>query len=623
MEMEVIYLTGVLGLGILAQWLAWRLRLPAILLLLVFGVLFGQLLGYLLEQQVDAKSGQESGVEEVIDPELLFPIVSLSVAVIMFEGGLSLRVRELREAGRAVLGLVTVGIAVTWLLTTVAARWLLGFEPSMAVLLGALLVVSGPTVIMPLLRQVRPDRRVGAIVKWEGILNDPIGAIAAFLIFYAIASGQLERPVLHALGALVVFIAVGAVYGLLIALAFVQILKRFWIPSYLHNAAFLTAVLATFTASNLTRPESGLVAVTVFGIILANQKAVTVGHVIEFKENLRVLLISCLFVVLASRLDVSSLAELGWKGLAFVAALILVVRPAAVYLSTLGGRLPWRQRLFLAWIHPRGIVAAAVSSVFAMELLRLSKEPGGLPPGVQEDAERLAAVTFLVIVGTVTVYGLTVGPLARRLKIAEANPQGVLFAGAAPFVREIARLLHEEGYHVLLADTNRRNVAAARMAGLPTCWANVCSEYAKEELALGGIGRLLAMTPNDEVNALAAREFREVFDTAGVYQLPSKASEHDRQERLAPQRAGRLLFDPEATFGRLAARFASGAVVKKTGLGEEFDYHAFEERYGESAIVLFVIEESGELTVRTTESTAEPKPGQTLISLVDPVEQAE
>ena len=605
MQSCLIYLTGVVALGLAAQWLAWRLRLPAILLLLAFGFLFG-LMG-----------GEATDPELLIGSPLLFPVVSLAVAVILFEGGLSLRIAELRQTGRAVLGLVTVGIAVTWLLTAVAAVFCLGFEPAMATLLGAILVVSGPTVIIPLLRQVRPNRRIGSIVKWEGIVNDPIGAVLAVVILYSIrAESPSFLPIPGVLLAPAIFVSVGAVFGLVAALTTVWFLKSYWIPGYLQTTALLATVLVAFTASNLILPESGLVAVTLFGVVLANQKSVTIRRMVEFKENLRVLLISALFIVLASRLKPEALLETGPGGLLFLAVLVLVVRPLAVFVATIKTDLRPAERLFLAWIHPRGIVAAAVSSVFALELAH--KADISLP--LAANAEQLAPVTFLVIVGTVTIYGLSAGPLARWLKIAEHDPQGVLFAGASPLVCEMAAVLEQEGFAVLLVDTNQQAIATARMAGLPTCWANICSEYAREEIDVGGLGRLLAVTPNDEVNAWAAREFIDLFDRAEVYQLPVGDVQLERSERLAPRQAGRILFDPDATFDRLSRRLASGAVVKKTRLSEEFDYGAFVNLHGETALVLFVIDESGKLLVRTAQSTTDPRPGQTLISLVDAID---
>ena len=335
--------------------------------------------------------------------------------------------------------------------------------------------------------------------------------------------------------------------------------------------------------------------------------------------TITILLFGCLFIVLASRLKPEALLETGVGGLLFLAVLVLVVRPVAVFIATIKTDLRPAERLFLAWIHPRGIVAAAVSSVFALELAHKTQ----LAAPLAANAEQLAPVTFLVIVGSVTIYGLSAGPLARWLEIAERDPQGVLFAGASRLVCETAAVLEQEGFSVLLVDTNQQAVATARMAGLPTCWANICSEYAREEIDVGGLGRFMAMTPNDEVNSLAAREFIELFDRAQVYQLPAGDVQLERGHRLVPQQVGRILFDPDATFDRLAERLASGAVVKKTGLTEEFDYTAFGNLYGESALIMFVIDESGKLTVRTADSTTKPQPGQTLISLVNAIDDQE
>jgi NhaP-type Na+/H+ or K+/H+ antiporter len=602
MEAQIIYLTAVLGLGLAAQWLAWRLRLPAILLLLLFGFAVGQL------GDVDP--------EALIGRELLFSVVSLSVAVILFEGGLSLRVSEVRETGTAVFRLVTAGILVTWLLTAAAARWVLGMEIAVAALVGAMLVVSGPTVILPLLRQVRPVRRIGSVVKWEGIINDPVGAVLAVLVFEAVLSGGFHKAAVATLVGLGTTVAVAAIVGTLSALTLVFMLRRYWIPDYLQNLAFLSAVVIAFAASNLIQPESGLVTVTLFGFILANQRATTIRHVVEFKENLRVLLISCLFIVLASRIKLDDLTALGFRGLIFLGLMLLVVRPAAVLVSSFRTDLRLRERLFLAWIAPRGIVAAAVSSIFAAKLLSTAD----LSPAMTASVNQIVPVTFLVIVGTVTVYGLSAGPLARWLKVAASNPQGILFAGASPVVQEMARAIYKEGYEVLLVDTNHASIRAARMSGLPTAWANVLSEYVRDEVDFGGVGRLLAMTANDEVNALATKEFSQFFGRAEVYQLAMKVPETDRRDGLSREHVGRILFGPDTTFARLSQRFAGGAVIKKTSLTDEFDYNAFQEYYGHSALVLFLVTKSGDLKVVTAGETVNAEPGQKLISLVDPAD---
>jgi NhaP-type Na+/H+ or K+/H+ antiporter len=598
-----LYLAAILALGIAAQWVAWRFRLPGIVLLLVFGVLLGRW-----------------GPENTPGPgeDFFFAMVSLSVGIILFEGGLSLNFREIVGTRDVVIRLVTVGLVFTWLATAWLAHNVAGFSTTMSVLLGALLTVSGPTVVLPLLRHVQPVRRIGSLAKWEGIVNDPIGAVVAALVFEVIlhhAPGEMTSGWLLGLAQTLFYsILLSAASGWFLLL----VLRRYWVPDFLQNPVILSWVLLLFAVSNRLAPESGLVTVTLLGVILANQRSVPVRHIIEFKENLRVLLISTLFIVLASRLkiDAEALQMLGWHSVWFVALLIVAIRPAAVLVATIGSKLPWRERAFLAWIHPRGIVAAAVSSLFALRIARASDDLATAQQLLAE-TDRFVLVTFLVIVATVTVYGLTLAPLARWLGLSSENPQGILFAGASPAVREIALAVKEDGFPVLLVDTNPRNNAAARMAGLSVAFASIGSEYVQEEIDLGGIGRLLAMTPNDEVNTLAAMGFSERFGRAEVYQVATSESSSDRTERVDAYRRGRMLFDKPTTIVELESRFAAGAKIKKTTLTPDFTYDDFLARYGESALVLFRIDETGKkLFIATEKSELTPRPGQKLIALV-------
>ena len=547
MESRLLYFTSVLFLGVLAQWLAWRLRLPAILLLLGFGFLSGPLVN----------------PAELIGTQLVYPIVSLSVAVVLFEGGLSLRLPDVREVRNVIVRLVTLGVLVTWVLATLAAVWTLGFNWPLATLLGAIVALTGPTVIIPLLQHVRPTRRVGAVAKWEGIVIDPVAATLAVLVLEVIRSDQMGAALPNTFWRLLVMTATGLLVGLTITYISVQVLRRYWIPDYLQNSFLLTAVVGAFALSNHLQSESGLIAVTLFGILLANQKSATIKHLVEFKENLRVLLISSLFIVLASMMGLDELRTLGWREVLFVGALLLI-RPLAVFAAAVGSALNWRERAFLSCLAPRGIVAATVASLFALELSQHS-------PDLASQASRLVPVVFAVIVGTVVIYGLASGPLARRLGIAEPNPQGVLFVGAEPFVRLAAAALHSENFPVLLVDTNHRNIAAARMANLPSRCASILSEYVRDEIDLGGIGRLLAMTGSTEVNTLATMEFATLFGRSEVYQLPVAAVSTRRQEPVASHHRARPLFGDKATFALLAERVAHGALVKKTRLSSEFN----------------------------------------------------
>jgi len=490
------------------------------------------------------------------------------------------------------------------------AYGLLEFDPRIAALIGAILVVTGPTVIGPLLRHVRPARKIGSIVKWEGIVIDPIGAVLAVLVYTAVLAGD-DGGLAAAAQSLLLTIAVGGVFAVVGSWLLVQLLKRYWIPDYLHNPVLLASVLVLFAASNHFQSESGLLTVTLLGVLLANQQQVSIKHILEFKENLRVLLISALFVVLASRIELDQITDLGWAGVTFLVAMIVVVRPASVFLATLGSELNTRERVFLASLAPRGIVAAAVSSVFALEVLHHA------PADIAAEAKQLVPLTFLVIVGTVTVYGLTAATLARWLGLADVKAQGILFAGADAWVRKLAELLQDDGFQVLLVDTNRQNIAKARLAGLPTECANILSEHAREEIELGGIGRVLAVTSNDEVNSLAALEFVETFGSQHTYQLPTEEETAGHRAAASLHLRARSLFAPEATHPQLSLRFAFGAVLKKTALSEEFAYEDFQAMYGDSALVMFLIEESGELTVCTADNPPTPKAGQKMICLVD------
>jgi NhaP-type Na+/H+ or K+/H+ antiporter len=596
LHQPAIYLAAILALGMIAQWLAWSLRVPAIVLLLLCGFVCRFLAG---------------PPDAVIPESLLFPLVSLAVGVVLFEGGLSLRFRDIRDYRGVVLRLVTIGLAVTWLLAALAAHYLLGLSLQMATLVGAMLTVSGPTVIGPLVRQVRLKRRIGSIIKWEGIVNDPIGAVLAALVFNGFfhdASIATPAGWFRELG---MTILIGAVLAGLAAWLILLLLRRYLVPDYLQSPLILATVVLLFALSNYWQHESGLVTVTLLGILLANQRSATLKHVIQFKENLSVLLVSTLFIVLAANVDVrlDQLTSLGWPMAAFLVLLILVIRPLAVLAATLFSTLPWSERVLLAWVHPRGIVAAAVASLLALDLAKSSFAP---------EAAEFVLVTFVTVVVTVLVYGLTFPVVARWLGFSSPNPQGILFAGASPLVRDVALVLQEEGIPVVAVDTNHQQAAAARMAGIHVHFASIGSEFVREEIDLGDVGRLLAMTPNDEVNTLAVMEFVEQFGQAEVYQLAATEPDHERRDRVAAYRRGRTLFRRDATYQMLSERHAAGAVVKKTQLSGNFTLESFLEHHGPNAVVLFLLDSAGKLVVKTTDDVATTKTYPKVIALVDP-----
>jgi len=601
-QQVLLALAGILCFGIGAQWLAWRLKLPSILALLLVGMAIGPGLGWL---DPDALLG-----------DLLFPAVSIAVAVILFEGGLTLRFSELRRTGQTIRNLVTLGAAVTWLMSAAAAHYLLGMTIELSALLGAILVVTGPTVVLPLLRHVRPSPRPNTVLKWEGIVIDPIGAVLAVLVFEAIAAGGPEEATTAVAASLLRTVLVGAAVGGTGALALVWLLRKRWIPDALDSAVTLALVVAVFSISNVLQSESGLVAATLMGIVVANQSSAAVQHIVEFKENLRVLLISTLFIVLAARLDFGVLGRLGWGSVLFVAWLVFVVRPVAVWLSTLGSPLTWQERLFVAWMAPRGIVAAAIATIFTLEL-----QHRGIAAA---EAEVLVATTFLVIVATVALYGLTAAPVARKLGVAQPDPQGVLLLGGHRLSRGIAKTLHELDIPVRIVDSNRQNVRRARLMGLKAHHTNLLSEHALDEIDFSGIGRLLALTPNDEVNSLASLHMVEMFGRSGVFQLAAPAPSSGVGGGSPRHLRGRTLFGGEHDFEGLLQRMDIGAVVKATPITEAFGVDAFTARYGASAVPLFVVDPSNKrVRVVTDEGPLTARPGDVIISLAMPSPEVE
>ncbi|WP_049275612.1 cation:proton antiporter [Pseudomonas putida] len=599
-EQQILLSVGGIGAAALAcQWLAWRLKLPAILFLLLAGIIAGPALGWL-------------------DPEALFgpllmPLVSLAVALILFEGSLTLHLSQWREIGSVVHRLVTVGALVTWLVIALATHWLLGFDWPLSILFGTLTLVTGPTVIVPMLRVVRPKSTIANILRWEGIMIDPIGALLAVVVYsFIIASADgngLSQSLTTFAGVIFCGSALGAAGGWLLG----QIMREQWLPEYLHNLASLAAVLGIFIAANQIMHESGLLAVTVMGMWLANMRGVDVRQILHFKENLSVLLISGLFILLAARLDLHALLGLGPAVLALLLVIQLLARPLNVWLATLGSALSWRERTLLAWIAPRGIVAAAVSAIFAIRLHQAG----------HEDALLLVPLTFAVIIGTVVLQSATARPLARLLKVAEPAPSGFLIVGANGPARAIAKALQQLGCRVLLTDSSWENIRAARMDGLPTYFGNPASQHADAHLDLVGLGHLLGLSPAGEINALACARFRHDFGHGRLFVLASGLEkQRSDKHRAAEEHRGHLLGASSMTYLQLANRLHQGAELYSTNLTEGFDWDAYQALHGERAHLLFARDGHGWVHVASPDNPLQPQPRWTLVALIEPAPQA-
>ena len=594
-EQQILLAFAGIGAGAFAcQWLAWSLRLPAILFLLIAGILAGPVLGLLDPQALFG--------------DLLFPVVSMAVALILFEGSLTLHLSEWREIGSVVKRMVTIGALSTWAVIAVSTHYLLDFNWDMAVLFGTLTLVTGPTVIIPMLRVVRPTTAIANILRWEGIVIDPIGALLAVVVYSFIVASNQGNGLNHGLGAFAGVIACGSLLGLAAGWVLGQVLRRQWLPDYLHNLAVLTTVLGVFIASNSVMHESGLLAVTLMGMWLANMKGVDVRQILHFKENLSVLLISGLFILLAARLDLNALLALGPAVLLLLAIIQFVARPLNVALSTFGSSLSWRERALLAWISPRGIVAAAVSAIFAIRLDELG----------YDGAQLLVPLAFAVIIGTVVLQSATARPLAKLLKVAEPAPSGFLIVGANPVARALGKALQELGNRVLLCDSSWENISAARMEKLPTYFGNPTSQDAEAHLDLVGLGHLLTLSPSSELNALACMHFRHDFAANRRFTLPSGAeSRRTDKHRSRDEVRGQPLGSSALSFPQFASSLSKGAEVRTTTLTNTFDWPAYQSLHGDRAVVLIARDPNGWIHIANQPFSLQPCADWTLVALIE------
>ena len=591
----LISLAAITVLGIGSQWLASWARLPAILFLLITGIIVGPVLGYVHPDELFG--------------DLLFPIVSLSVAVILFEGSLTLKFEEIRGLGSTVRNLITIGALITWIIIAYSTHYLLGFSFELSFLFGAMVIVTGPTVIIPMLRTVRPNAAIANVLRWEGIVIDPLGALLAVLTFNFIISGQQQDAISQIIMTFSMIMLIGFLGGFIGGWILGDLLRRHLVPEFLRNVITLSSVFAVFVIADTVEHEAGLLAVTIMGMTMANMDKLDIDDILDFKESLSLLLISVLFIILAARVQLTQFIELGLAGLGVLAITMLVARPISVFVSAIGSDLSSREKLMISWIGPRGIVAAAVSSLFA---LRLENE------GYSE-AALLVPLTFLIIIGTVVIQSATAKHVGNLLKVREPSRTGVLIIGAGNVARAIAKQLQELGFRVMLTDSNWENTSLARMEGLETYYGNPVSEHADRNLSLVGLGKLLAMSGRGSLDTLACLRFKADFGVKNLYQLRTTREQHIADKHIVSTRhRGYELFGDNITYGTMAQLLRNGAEIKTTTLSEEFDFDAYMEKYGERSIPLFAIDSKERLHIFVADGKMKPEKDWKVISMVRP-----
>jgi NhaP-type Na+/H+ or K+/H+ antiporter len=506
----MLELAGIIILGIIAQWVAWRLKLPAILPLILIGLLVGPLATLYTEDGAKLIEPIWNGEKGLFPGDGLYYFVSLAISIILFEGGLTLKRSEIATVGPVITKLITLGSVVTFFGAGVAAHYIFGLSWQISFLFSALIIVTGPTVITPILRNIPLKKDISTVLKWEGILIDPIGALVAVLVFEFISVGEgsgYTQTALIEFGKILLF---GTTFGFTFAHALAFAIKKNFIPHYLMNVVSLSVVLLVFVESDVFAHESGLLAVVVMGMVLGNMNLPNLKELLYFKESLSVLLISILFILLAANINISDLELLmNWQTAALFVLVVFVIRPLGVFLSTQGSNLKLKEKLFIGWVGPRGIVAAGIASLFGSKLLAKG-EPG---------AEYITPLVFMIVLGTVLLNATTARLFAKLVGVFLTKSEGILIIGASKVSRLIANYLKKNKRHVVLIDNNQTNIEKAKKLGIEAMTANIYSDSLTNNIELNDMGYLMALTGNSDINRFAIDKFKKQFGENGAFRL--------------------------------------------------------------------------------------------------------
>lgn len=506
----MLELAGIIILGIIAQWVAWRFKLPAILPLILIGLLVGPVSTLYTEDGSKLIEPIWNGEKGLFPGEGLYYFVSLAISVILFEGGLTLKRAEISNVGPVITKLITIGTMVTFFGAGVATHYIFGLSWQISFLFSALIIVTGPTVITPILRNIPLKKDVSAVLKWEGILIDPIGALVAVLVFEFISVGEgstFTQTALIEFGKILLF---GTTFGFTFAHALAFAIKKNFIPHYLLNVVSLSAVLLVYVESDVFAHESGLLAVVVMGMVMGNMNLPNLKELLYFKESLSVLLISILFILLSANINIADMELiLNWNTVALFAVVVFIIRPLGVFLSAQGSNLKLNEKLFIGWVGPRGIVAAGIASLFGSKLLAKG-EPG---------AEYITPLVFMIVLGTVLLNATTARVFAKLVGVFLKKSEGILIIGASRLSRIIGNYLRKNNRHVVLIDNNQTNVDKAKKLGLEAITANIFSDTLTDNIELNDMGYLMALTGNSDINKFAIDKFQKQFGENGAFRL--------------------------------------------------------------------------------------------------------
>lgn len=588
-----IMMIGALGVG--SQWFSWRFRLPAIVVMSIAGLMVGPVFGWI-------NPNEDFG-------DLYRPIISVAVAIILFEGSLNLRFQDIRGLGRPVFRIVTFGAFLAWILGSLTAHYVGGFSWAVSFVIGGVFIVTGPTVILPLLRQSKLKPRPAKILKWEGIIVDPIGPLLAILALEVIL---VLTNTGHSLLSLLFFF-LASLFAVILGWAFGRgigwMFETGHVPEYLKSPLVFAAVIACFTIADDIEHETGLLAVTAMGMTLANIRISSIQDMRHFKENISILLISTIFIMLTASLTRETLLQIFRPEIiGYVLLMLFIVRPLSIFLSTVKTDLSKSEKLLVGWIAPRGIVALTVSGYFASILY----DEG------YEDAAMVTSLTFALVFSTVVAHGFSIGWLAGKLNLSAEGRPGTLIVGSNSFTVALSKILKEMDIPVIVSDSSWQRLAKARNTGVSFHHGEILSEQTEYRLDMTPYDYLISATEFDSYNALVATTFVPAFGRNNVFKLSIQTARGDHVEDLDPTIAGRVLFSGEISLAGLCNKVEDGYVMRKTNITDQYTYPDYLEDRDQGTILLFVLRATGNVEYYTDEIKLKAESGDVVVSLTPP-----
>ena len=565
-NIALVSIVVIIVVGIFSQWLAWRIQWPSIVIMSIAGLLLGPVLGLFNPQEALGS--------------LYSPLISLAVAIILFEGSSSLDVREIRGVSKTVFRIVTFGAFIAWIGGALAAHFIAGLSLEISFIIGGLFIVTGPTVILPLLRNAKLKPRTAAVLKWEGIIVDPFGpllALFAYEIIKVLTTESLHANYLiHFFLSAIIAVILGYVIGMVVSL----MISKGVFPEYLKTPIIISFLLLCFTVAEVIMHETGMLAVTVMGLTIGRTKhyVSSIGHeVSHFVENISVLLTSTIFILLTASLTRETIAEMfTWPIIGFVLVMLFIVRPLSIWLSTIGTELSNSEKMLIGWIAPRGIVALSVSGYFATILLNDG----------HEGAAMLTALTFALVFITVCAHGFSLRPIAKALHLANDTAPGVLLVGANSFSIALAAYLQKMDLPVLISDSSATQLQPAVNKEIPVYHGQILAEHSEYEVDLTPYETILSLTGDAAFNILVSQSYAPKFGHNHTFTLTSNNYKQEGSNKIPFAGKGHLLFHEDAVFTELNKKINTGYTIQEFPLKQKGKLE--KEQLPEDTVPLFI-----------------------------------